>query len=68
MFLDGSSKVDENIQQMLFWDVLNGVTRRSWSGNRNARQTIERAMAQEEKLKVTIPNDLSEECMKKLST
>lgn len=67
MFLDGSSKVDENIRQMLFWDVLNGVSRRSWSGNRNARQTIERAMAQEDKLRVTIPNDLAEECRKKLS-
>lgn len=67
MFLDGSSKVDENIRQMLFWDVLNGVSRRSWSGNRNARQTIERAMAQEDKLRVTIPNDLAEDCRKKLS-
>lgn len=67
MFLDGSSKVDENIRQMLFWDVLNGVSRRSWSGNRNARQTIERAMVQEDKLRVTIPNDLAEECRKKLS-
>jgi urocanate hydratase len=67
MFLDGSRKVDENIRQMLFWDVLNGVSRRSWSGNSNARQTIQRAMAQEDKLKVTIPNDLSEECRKKLS-
>lgn len=67
MFLDGSSKVDENIRQMLFWDVLNGVSRRSWSGNRNARQTIERAMVQEDKLRVTIPNDLAEDCRKKLS-
>ncbi|CAF3875809.1 unnamed protein product [Rotaria magnacalcarata] len=67
MFLDGSTKADENIQQMLYWDVINGVSRRSWSGNSNARQTVERAMTDEPKLKVTLPNDLSEECIKKLS-
>ncbi|CAF4942602.1 unnamed protein product, partial [Rotaria socialis] len=27
MFLDGSTKADENIQQMLYWDVINGVSR-----------------------------------------
>jgi urocanate hydratase len=67
MFLDGSTKVDENIRQMLYWDVINGVSRRSWSGNENARQTVERAMANESKLRVTMPNDLAEECLKKLS-
>lgn len=68
MFLDGSTKCDDNIQQMLYWDVINGVSRRSWSGNKNARQTVERAMANESKLRVTIPNELADECMKKLST
>ncbi|CAF1123290.1 unnamed protein product [Rotaria sordida] len=67
MFLDGSVKADDNIRQMLYWDVINGVSRRSWSGNKNARQTVERAMANESKLKVTMPNELAEECMKKLS-
>jgi urocanate hydratase len=67
MFLDGSTKADDNIRQMLYWDVLNGVSRRSWSGNKNARQTVERAMGKESKLKVTMPNDLAEECIQKLS-
>ncbi|CAF2904808.1 unnamed protein product [Rotaria sp. Silwood2] len=67
MFLDGSIKADDNIRHMLYWDVINGVSRRSWSGNRNARQTVEQAMANESKLKVTMPNELAEECMKKLS-
>jgi urocanate hydratase len=66
MFLDGSAKTDENIQQMLYWDVINGVSRRSWSGNKNARQTIERAMERESKLKVTMANEIAEECLKKL--
>ncbi|CAF1050071.1 unnamed protein product [Adineta steineri] len=68
MFLDGSAKADENIRQMLYWDVINGVSRRSWSGNKNARQTVERAMDKESKLKVTLPNELAEECIQKLST
>ncbi|CAF0874549.1 unnamed protein product [Adineta ricciae] len=67
MFLDGSTKSDENIRQMLYWDVINGVSRRSWSGNKNARQTVERAMGKESKLKVTLPNDITKECLKKLS-
>ncbi|CAF3628349.1 unnamed protein product [Rotaria sp. Silwood2] len=67
MFLDGSINADDNIRDMLYWDVINGVSRRSWSDNRNARQTVERAMANESKLKVTMPNELAEECMKKLS-
>lgn len=67
MFLDGSKKADDNIRQMLYWDVINGVSRRSWSGNSNARQTVERAMANDPKLKVTLPNDLADECLKKLS-
>ncbi|CAF1242666.1 unnamed protein product [Rotaria sp. Silwood1] len=67
MFLDGSTKADDNIRHMLYWDVINGVSRRSWSGNKNARETVERAMTNESKLKVTMPNELAEECMKKLS-
>ena len=67
MLLDGSSKADDNIREMLYWDVINGVSRRSWSGNQNARQTVERAMANQSKLKVTLPNELAEECIKKLS-
>ncbi|CAF2899434.1 unnamed protein product [Rotaria sp. Silwood2] len=67
MFLDGSTKVDENIRQMLYWDVINGVSRRSWSGNNNARQTVERAMEAESMLRVTMPNELAAECIEKLS-
>lgn len=66
MLLDGSEKTDENIQQMLFWDVLNGVSRRSWGGNQNARQTIERAMNENDQLKVTLAHELSTNCLKKL--
>ncbi|CAF0739117.1 unnamed protein product [Didymodactylos carnosus] len=66
MFLDGSEKTDQNIREMLYWDVLNGVSRRSWSGNANASQTIRRAMEVESNLNVTLPNNLSAECEKML--
>ena len=46
---------------MLFWDVNNGIARRNWARNDEATFAIKRAMKNEKKLKVTIPNkvDLS---------
>jgi len=46
---------------MLFWDVNNGIARRNWARNEEATFAIKRAMKNEKKLKITIPNkvDLS---------
>ena len=44
MVLDGSEETDRMVKSMLMWDVYNGVSRRSWSGNANAIDTITRAM------------------------
>jgi urocanate hydratase len=41
---------------MLFWDVNNGIARRSWARNKEALFAAKRAMQMEPKLKVTIPN------------
>jgi len=41
---------------MLHWDVNNGIARRAWARNKEAIIAIERAMEQEPKLKITIPN------------
>jgi urocanate hydratase len=41
---------------MLFWDVNNGIARRSWARNNEAIFAIKRAMENEPKLKVTLPN------------
>jgi len=51
---------------MLHWDVNNGITRRSWAGNKGAMFAIKRAMEIEPKLKVTIPNLVKEEYFKDL--
>ena len=56
MVLDGSEDCDRRIQNMLFWDVNNGIARRSWARNDEAVFAIKRAMEIEPNLKVTLPN------------
>ncbi len=56
MLLDGSADADRRLKAMLFWDVNNGISRRSWARNKEAIFAIKRAMAAEPKLKVTLPN------------
>lgn len=56
MVLDGTKESDDRLRSMLFWDVNNGISRRSWARNKEAVFTIKRAMSLEPKLKVTLPN------------
>jgi len=56
MVLDGSKESEERLKSMLFWDVNNGLARRSWARNDEAIFSIKRAMEQEPKLKITLPN------------
>jgi urocanate hydratase len=56
MLLDGSAGAERRLRGMLHWDVNNGIARRSWARNPEAIFAIKRAMAEEEKLVVTIPN------------
>ncbi|XP_057368974.1 urocanate hydratase-like [Daphnia carinata] len=60
LVLDGSDEAHQRAENMLNWDVSNGVARRSWSGNANAIQAIQRAMAADPRLKVTLPNPVDE--------
>ena len=55
MLLDGSQDADRRLKMMLHWDVNNGISRRSWARNEGAIFAIKRAMEQEPRLKVTIP-------------
>ena len=43
MYIDGS-KVEKKIKSMLYWDVNNGIARRSWARNPEAIFAIKRAM------------------------
>ncbi len=56
MLLDGSLEASKRLQSMLFWDVNNGIARRSWARNNEAVFAIKRAMEIEKNLKVTLPN------------
>lgn len=56
MVLDGSADSDRRLRSMLFWDVNNGIARRSWARNEVAIFAIKRAMQSEPKLKVTLPH------------
>ena len=56
MVIDGSEDSARHIKEMLFWDVNNGIARRSWARNEAARFAIEREMARTPGLKVTLPN------------
>ena len=56
MVLDGSPDSARHIREMLFWDVNNGIARRSWSRNDGAVEAIRREMERTPGLKVTLPN------------
>jgi urocanate hydratase len=56
MVLDGSAKCAERIKNMLFFDVNNGIARRSWARNPEAVFSIKREMDRTPELQVTLPN------------
>lgn len=56
LVLDGSKEADDRLEQMLYWDVNNGIARRNWARNEGATFAIKRAMQQNKNLVVTIPN------------
>ncbi len=55
MVLDGSEDADRRLKMMLYWDVNNGIARRSWARNDGALFAIKRAMSDEPNLKITVP-------------
>ena len=56
MVLDGSEECDRRIKNMLFWDVNNGITRRSWARNKGSMDAIAREMERTPNFQVTMPN------------
>lgn len=61
LVLDGTKAAQRRLEQMLFWDVNNGIARRSWARNKEAVFTAKRAMEQEPQLKITLPNMADED-------
>lgn len=64
--IDGSEDAEIRLKMMLHWDVNNGIARRSWARNKPARLAIERAMEENQELKVTLANDVDEKLLEKL--
>ncbi len=66
LVLDGSGNSERRLKMMLHWDVNNGIARRSWARNKEAIFAIRRAMQEEPRLKVTLPNLVEESLLENL--
>lgn len=66
MVIDGSERADRNIRNMLFWDVNNGIARRSWARNKGAIFAIKREMERTPGLEVTLPNVADDSLLEEL--
>jgi len=64
LLLDGSEDAEKRLTQMLFYDVNNGIARRSWARNDEAMFAIKREMERSTNLKVTLPELVDEEVLK----
>jgi urocanate hydratase len=60
MVLDGTKEASRRLESMLFWDVNNGIARRSWARNDGAIFAIKKAMESQPLLKVTLPNKVDD--------
>jgi urocanate hydratase len=60
MVLDGSTEASRRLESMLFWDVNNGIARRSWARNDGAIFAIKKAMESQPLLRVTLPNKVDD--------
>lgn len=63
LVLDGSEEAQRRLESMLFWDVNNGIARRSWARNSGAMHSAIKAMESEPLLKITLPNLVEEELL-----
>ena len=61
MLIDGTKESEEKLQSMLDWDVNNGISRRAWARNDGAIFAIKRAMENNPRLRVTLPNTADDE-------
>jgi len=66
MLLDGSDAADQKLKEMLFYDVNNGIARRSWARNEEAIFAIKREMDRSPNLKVTLPNLVDDDLLEDL--
>jgi len=63
MVLDGSEAASKRLKNMLFYDVNNGISRRSWARNKEALFAIKREMKRSPDLRVTLPNIVADKVL-----
>ncbi len=66
MVIDGTKRAEKNIKDMLFWDVNNGIARRSWARNEGAMTAIRDAMQENPQLRVTLPELADDRLIKRV--
>ncbi|WP_298536033.1 urocanate hydratase [uncultured Algibacter sp.] len=66
LLLDGSPEAEKKLKSMIFYDVHNGIARRSWARNKGSIFAIKREMKRTPKLKITIPNLVDDNLLKDL--
>lgn len=66
LLLDGNPEAAAHAKNMLFYDVNNGIARRSWARNKEALFAIQREMERTPNLKVTLPNLVAEDVLDSL--
>ena len=67
ILLDGSQEAQKKLESMLFYDVNNGIARRSWARNKEALFAVKREMQRSPKLKVTLPHLVDHHILEELS-
>ena len=66
MLLDGSGEAEDRLKKMLFFDVNNGIARRSWARNTNAQFAIKREMERNKNLKITLAQGVKDDLLDNL--
>ena len=66
LVIDGSQEAQARLERMLFYDVNNGVARRSWARNKEAIFALKREMERTPSLKVMLPNIVDDDLLKDL--
>lgn len=66
MVLDGTAESEEKLKSMLFWDVNNGIVRRSWARNKEALFAVKREMDRSPNLTITLPNMVDDQLIDEL--
>ncbi|TLF45161.1 urocanate hydratase [Maribacter aurantiacus] len=66
MVLDGTKEASNRLKNMLFFDVNNGIARRSWARNKEAIFALQREMERTPNLRVNLPNFVEDHVLEKL--